>query len=49
MIEEMPDSEKVAQKERAKTRILWALIFLDILLFGYAVYEIIVLIINLGK
>ena len=49
MVEELEKAEKEARKARLKTRILWVLIFLDILLFGYAVYEIIQLVISLSK
>ena len=47
MIEEVVDSEKVARKQRLKTRLLWIVIALDILIFGYAAYEIISIIIQL--
>lgn len=47
MIEEVVDSEKVARKQRLKTRLLWIVIALDILVFGYAAYEIIAIIIQL--
>ena len=47
MIEEVVDSEKVARKQRLKTRLLWIVIALDILIFGYAAYEIIAIIIQL--
>ena len=46
MIEEVVDSEKAARKARAKTRFLWAIIVLDILLFAYAAYEIIAILIK---
>ena len=39
MIEEVVDSEKLARKARLKTRLLWIVIALDILIFGYAAYE----------
>ena len=47
MIEEVVDSEKGARKARLKTRFLWILIILDIILFGYAAYEIVMIIIKL--
>ena len=47
MIEEVVDSEKVARKQRLKTRLLWIVIALDILIFGYAAYEIIAITIQL--
>ena len=46
MIEEVVDSEKAARKARAKTRLLWAIIVLDILLFAYAAYEIVMVLIK---
>ena len=46
MIEEVVDSEKEARKARIKTRFLWVIIILDLLLFGYAAYEIVMIIIN---
>lgn len=49
MIEEVVDSEKGARKARLKTRFLWIVIILDILLFGYLAYEIIVLVVELLK
>ena len=49
MIEEVVDSEKGARKARLKTRCLWIVIILDILLFGYLAYEIIVLVVELLK
>ena len=47
MIEEVVDSEKGARKARLKTRMLWILIVLDIILFGYAAYEIVMIVIKL--
>ena len=47
MIEEVVDSEKGMLKSRHKTRLLYIVIFLYILIFGYASYEIIMLIIQL--
>ena len=49
MVEELEQAEKEARKARFKTRMLWVLIILDVLLFGYAVYEIIALTINMLK
>ena len=48
MIEEVNDSEKGARKARLKTRLLWVIIVLDILLFGYASYEIVMIVIKLA-
>ena len=48
MIEEVVESnEKGARKARLKTRLLWLVIALDVLIFGYASYEIIAIIIKL--
>lgn len=49
MVEELAKTEKEARKARLKTRMLWLIIVLDILLFGYAVYEIIALLIRMAK
>lgn len=49
MVEELAKTEKEARKARLKTRMLWLVIILDILLFGYAVYEIIALLISMSK
>lgn len=49
MVEELEQAEKEARKARIKTRMLWVLIILDVLLFGYAVYEIIALTISMIK
>ncbi len=49
MIEEVVDSEKTARKARVKTRFLWVIIILDLLLFGYAAYEIVMVLINLFR
>ena len=49
MIEEVLDSEKDARKARLKTRFLWILIILNIILFGYAAYEIIMIVISLAR
>jgi len=47
MIEEVIDNEKVARKARLKTRLLWIIIALDIIIFGYAAYEIITIVMQL--
>ena len=47
MIEEVVDSERGARKRRLKTRFLWILIFLDVILFGYVAYEIVMIVIEL--
>ena len=49
MVEELQQVEKEERRARLKTRMLWVIIALDILLFGYAVYEIIALAVNLSK
>ena len=49
MVEELAQVEKEARRARLKTRMLWLIIIADILLFGYAVYEIIALLASLIK
>ncbi len=49
MIEEVVDSEKEARKARVKTRFLWVMIIINLLLFAYAAYEIVMIVINLVK
>lgn len=49
MVEELEQAEKEARRARLKTRMLWVIIIADVLLFGYAVYEIIALVINMAK
>ena len=49
MIEEVVNSEKAQRKARLKTRLLWIVIALDILVFIYAAYEIIAIIIQLAQ
>ena len=48
-MEELAQAEKEARRARLKTRMLWVLIVLDVLLFGYAVYEIITLVLSMVK
>ena len=49
MVEELEQAEKEERKARLKTRLLWIIIIADILLFGYAVYEIIALVVSMVK
>lgn len=49
MIEEVANVEKQERKNRIKTRMLYILIAIDALVLGYAIYEIISLIISLSK
>ena len=49
MVEELEQAEKEERKARLKTRLLWVIIIADILLFGYAVYEIIALVVSMLK
>lgn len=49
MVEELAQAEKEARRARLKTRMLWLIIIVDILLFGYAVYEIIALVASMLK
>ena len=46
MVEELQQVEKQERRARLKTRMLWILIVLNILLFGYGVYEVVVLVLN---
>ena len=49
MVEELEQAEKEERKARLKTRLLWIIIIADILLFGYAIYEIIALVVSMVK
>ena len=49
MVEELEQVEKEQRKIRRKNRMLWVLISLDVILFGYAVFEIIKLAVTLTK
>ena len=49
MVAELEQAEKEERRARLKTRLLWVIIIADILLFGYAVYEIIALVISMAK
>ena len=49
MVEELEQVEKEARKTRRKNRMLWVLIGVDVILFGYAVFEIIKLAVQLAK
>ena len=49
MVEELQQVEKEERKARLKTRMLWIIIILDILLFGYAVYEIVALVLSMAN
>ena len=48
-MEELAQAEKEARRARLKARMLWIIIIADILLFGYAVYEIIALLIKMAN
>lgn len=47
MVEETALIEKEERKARRNTRLLWVIIILDILLFGYIAYEVVRLVISL--
>ena len=49
MVEELEQAEKEEQRAKTKTRFLWAIIIADILLFSYAVYEIIAIAVSNAK
>ena len=48
-MEELAQAEKEARRARLKSRMLWVIIVADVLLFGYAVYEIIALVLSIVK
>ena len=48
-MEELAQAEKEARRARLKSRMLWVIIIADVLLFGYAVYEIIARILSMIK
>ena len=47
MVEELAQAEKEERKARRKTRMLYVLIGLDILLFIYALIEVVMLVVSL--
>lgn len=49
MVEELAQAEKEARKTRRKTRMLYVLISIDVILLGYAIFEIISLVVSLAK
>lgn len=49
MVEEIAQAEKEERKARLKTRMLWVLIGIDVLLFVYIVIEIILLLTSVSK
>ena len=49
MVEELAQVEKEARKTRRRNRWLYILIGFDVLLFGYALFEIIALVVSLAK
>ncbi len=48
-VEELAQAEKEQRKQRIKTRFLYVLVGIDVLLLGYAIFEIISLVIQLAK
>ena len=48
MVEELAQVEKEARKARLKTRMLWVLIGLDIILLVYAIIEVVLLVVSLA-
>lgn len=48
MVEELAKAEKEERKARRKTRMLWVLIGLDVLLFVYAIIEVVLLVVTLA-
>ena len=49
MVEELAQAEKEQRKNRRRTRMLYVLVGIDVLLLGYAIFEIISLVITLAK
>ena len=49
MVEELAQAEKEQRKARIKARMLYVLVGIDILLLGYAIFEIISLVVSLAK
>ena len=48
-VEELAQAEKEQRKQRVKTRMLYILVGIDVLLLGYAIFEIISLVVSLAK
>ena len=48
-VEELAQAEKEQRKQRIKTRMLYVLVGIDVLLLGYAILEIIALVVQLAK
>lgn len=49
MVTEVVQTEKEERKARQKIRMLWVIITLDILVFAYVAYEIVMLAISLAQ
>ena len=48
-VEELAQAEKEQRKARIKTRMLYVLVGIDVLLLGYAIFEVISLAVSLVK
>ena len=48
-VEELAQAEKEQRRQRIKTRMLYILVGIDVLLLGYAIFEIISLVVSLAK
>ena len=48
-VEELAQAEKEQRKARIKTRMLYVLVGIDIILLGYAIFEVISLVVSLTK
>lgn len=48
-VEELVEAEKEQRKARIKTRMLYVLVGIDVLLLGYAIFEIVSLAVSLIK
>ena len=48
-LQELEQAEKEQRKQRIKARMLYVLVGIDVLLLGYAIFEIIALVVSLAK
>lgn len=48
-VEELAQAEKEQRKQRIKARMLYVLVGIDVILLGYAIFEIISLVVSLTK
>ena len=48
-VEELAQAEKEQRKARIKARMLYVLVGVDVILLGYAIFQIIALVVSLAK